>query len=1144
MKAFLNYFKNLIPNQTILQTNKDLVINQTNDPYNMTLIAADFLENNHSIFVVLPNLYMAQQYYDGLSNLLSNEDVLFYPSDEVLTSLLALTSIEFKIERIYTIGTLLKGKKKVIVTHQTAVIKKQRSPHAWEEGSLTLNIGDPINLQSFINYLVEHGYKRDYTVLKTGEFAVRGDIIDIFPIGSESPYRLDIGFDEIEKIKIFKPDTQISFGQTDQIHILPMNELFFNDTEKELAVEKVEAFIAKHKLSDLESKKFNHDLDKLYQRMDLDALTYLTPFFKDSEYTVLDFAAKRKIYIVDKHKMAKNDDRMLLDLEEYVKTYHGRTFLSIPFYQPLSHIYNYPHIEISGFNPINVTTALSVHARDEITYQGNYDAFIERVAKEQDTYIISIVQEFRLHKLKELLESKDITYIVDPTVIEPKCVNILYGPSLFAFDLVKHGFHVLNESDIFDYKNNKRKIRYKSVMSEAIKISDVTDLKVGDFVVHYDYGIGKYLGLKSMELSGSMRDYLHIAYQGTDYLYIPVDQIEKVLKYSSKEGHEPKLTQLGTNSWANTKKKVKSKLNDISDKLIALYSEREQAKGYAFLKDNEIQQQFEAAFEFDETIDQLKSIEAVKQDMESQKPMDRLLIGDVGYGKTEVAMRAAFKAVMSDKQVAYLVPTTVLARQHYYVFKKRFEPFGVTVELLSRFVTNKEQTDVLKRLKAGLVDVVIGTHRLLSKDIGFKDLGLLIIDEEQRFGVEHKERIKEMRVNVDCLSLSATPIPRTLQMALMGIKDLSMIETPPLNRYPIQTYIVERHDAVIKEAIEREISRAGQVFYLYNRVLDMELMVTKIKKLVPEAKVCFAHGKMSKEQMEDVLSDFIDRKYDVLVSTTIIETGIDIPNTNTLLIHDADQLGLSQLYQIRGRVGRSDKIAYAYLMYGRGKHMSEDAEKRLKTIQDFTELGSGFKIAMRDLSIRGAGDILGGEQSGFIDTVGMDMYLKLLEETIDEKRGVKKVETKEPLDIPLSNRHIQNEYIENDEVRVAIHKRIADLNTLNDVSNLRIELQDRFGQVDPNLVEYMLEKVFKKLISKLGVEKTIKTKTDVTLILSSEASKRVNGQSLFLATSVVDASLKLAYIHDRIQITLIIQNQQKHYLESFIEYLAIVTQHL
>lgn len=1144
MKAFLQYFKQLIPNKQIIQTAKDLVINQTNDHYNMTLIACDFIENNHSIFVVLPNLYMAQQYYDGLSNLLSNEDVLFYPSDEVLTSLLALTSIEFKIERIYTIGTLLKGIKKVIITHQTAVIKKQRSPLYWEEASRTLRVGDPINQSVFINYLVDHGYKREYTVIKTGEFAVRGDIIDVFPIGSETPYRLDIGFDEIEKIKLFKPDTQVSFGQTEEINILPMNELFFSDAEKEGVVDRIEAFLAKHKLSDLESKKFNQDLDKLYQRMDLDALTYFIPFFKDTEYTVLDFAHKKKIYIVDKHKMAKNDDRMLLDLEEYVKTYHGRTFLDIPFYQSLSHMYEYPHIEISGFTPVNSNAAITVHARDEITYQGNHDAFIDRVLKEQDTYVISIIQEFRLKRLEELLEHKNITYVVNPTVIEPKCVNILYGVSLYAFDLIKHGFHVLNESDIFDYKNNKRKIRYKSVMSEAIKISDITDLKVGDFVVHYDYGIGKYLGLKSMELSGSMRDYLHIAYQGTDYLYIPVDQIEKVLKYSSKDGHEPKLTQLGTNSWANTKKKVKAKLNDISDKLIALYSEREQAKGYMFDKDNEMQKQFEASFEYDETIDQLKSIESVKQDMESLKPMDRLLIGDVGYGKTEVAMRAAFKAVMSDKQVAYLVPTTVLARQHYYAFKKRFEPFGVTVELLSRFVTNKEQTDVLKRLKGGFVDVVIGTHRLLSKDIGFKDLGLLIIDEEQRFGVEHKERIKEMRVNVDCLSLSATPIPRTLQMALMGIKDLSMIETPPLNRYPIQTYIVERHDAIIKEAIEREISRAGQVFYLYNRVLDMELMVTKISKLVPEAKVCFAHGKMSKEQIEDVLSDFIDRKYDVLVSTTIIETGIDIPNTNTLLIHDADQLGLSQLYQIRGRVGRSDKIAYAYLMYARGKHMTEDAEKRLKTIQDFTELGSGFKIAMRDLSIRGAGDILGGEQSGFIDTVGMDMYLKLLEETIDEKRGIKKEAPKEAMDIPLSNRHIQNEYIENDEVRVAIHKRIAELNTINDVENLRIELTDRFGQVDANLVEYMFEKVFKKLIAKLGVEKTIKTKTDVTLILSSEASKRVNGQSLFMTTALVDSTIKLAYIHDRIQITLIIQNKQKHYLEEFIEYLSMVTQHM
>ena len=1144
MDAFYRYFQKLNPHPTIIKTYDHLTLSQTNDAYNMTLIASDFLANDDTIFVVLPNLYLAQVYYDGLSLLLEQSDVLFYPSDEVLTSLLALTSIEFKIERIYTLGTLLEKSKKIVVTHQTGIIRKNRSKAIWQSATQTFKVGDAFNMNDVVTYLVEHGYKREYTVLKTGEFGIRGEILDIFPIGSEAPYRLYVGFDEIERIKIFKPDTQVTFGEVNEIKVLPMNELFFTDEEKEIVIDDIEAYFHKHTLSDLEVKKYNQDLDQLYNRQNLDGLSFYMPFFKDSNHALFDFVEDKKIYIIDKYKMAKNDDRMQLDLEEYIKTYKGRTLLDIPFYFKLDEIYSYPHIEISGFTKIGSQDELVIHARDPITYQGNYEAFIDRLLKEPETYILSMSQPARLDKLKELLEAKNISYVLNPTDVIEDMVNIYYPYQHISFDLVKYGLHVLTESDIFDYKNNKRRIRYKSVMSEMVKISDISELKVGDYVVHYDYGIGKYIGLKEMELSGNIRDYLHIAYDGNDYLYIPVDQIDKVLKYSSKDGHEPKLTRLGTTQWANTKKKVKSKLNDISDKLLLLYKEREQAVGHQFVKDNEMQLQFEANFEYDETPDQLKSVKAIKADMESKKPMDRLLIGDVGYGKTEVAMRAAFKAVMSDKQVAYLVPTTVLARQHFYAFKKRFESFGVTVELLSRFVTVREQTDILKRLEKGLVDIVIGTHRLLSKDIKFNDLGLLIIDEEQRFGVEHKERIKEMKVNIDCLSLSATPIPRTLQMALMGIKDLSMIETPPVNRYPIQTYVVERHDAIIKEAIERELSRAGQVFYLYNKVSDIELIVKKLMMLVPDAKITFAHGQMSKDKIEDVITDFIDRKYDVLVSTTIIETGIDIPNTNTLIIHDADTLGLSQLYQIRGRVGRSDKIAYAYLMYQKHKVMTEDAMKRLKTIQDFTELGSGFKIAMRDLSIRGAGDILGGEQSGFIDTVGIDMYLRLLEETIDEKRGIKKKEVKDEKELPLSNRHISKDFIDSDEVRVAIHKRIAQLNTLVDIDNLKMELEDRFGKLDEDLVIYMYEKVFKKLCAKLGVEKTIKSTTDVTLVLSIEASSQINGESLFLYASETNANIKLSYLHDRIHIALLLDKHNKHYLYRFIEYLSLVTKHL
>lgn len=1140
MNNLFDIFSKIDSSKNIIKQKDNLILNQTTDAYNMMYIAASFMQTEDVVFVVLPNIYMAQQYYDGLSNIVGTSEVLFYPADEILSSLMALSSQEFKIERIYTLGTLINKAKKIVVTNLNGAIKKQLGKSDWIEATRKIQVGHEINMQDLITFLVTHGYNQAYTVTKTGEFGMRGSIVDIFPIGADAPYRVDFFGDEVDRIKIFKPDTQLSFGETNEFSILPMNELFFTDNKRDMVVEEIETFIEKQQLSIVEKTKFNTDLDALYNRQSLDSMSYYTQYFNKNNETLLDFVDNKKIVIIDKNKIATNYDRMTTDLESYVLDLKGNTFLKFKFYLDMQTLFSYPHVEITGFTPFSNDLMTSVFARDEIAYQGNISAFIDTVKKHKDTYVIAMNQPQRFERLKDLFEENQIDFICNPNKLNMGIINIMYPTSLYSFNMTQEGVHFLNESDIFDYKSHKRRIRYKSVISEAIKISSVDELKTGDFVVHYDYGIGEYKGLKTMDLSGHKKDYIHIAYQGTDYLYIPIDQIDMILKYASRDGHVPTLTKLGTASWTNTKKRVKSKINDISDKLIKLYAERDQAEGHPFPKDEKMQLEFEAAFEFEETVDQLKAIKDVKKDMESRRPMDRLLIGDVGYGKTEVAMRGAFKAVYGNKQVCYLVPTTVLARQHFYAFKKRFEPFGINVELLSRFVTQREQNETLDKMANGMVDIVIGTHRLLSKDIIFKDLGLLIIDEEQRFGVEHKERIKEMRLNVDVLSLSATPIPRTLQMSLMGIKDLTMIETPPLNRYPIQTYVLERHESIIKEAIERELARAGQVFYLYNKVSDMESIVRKLKKLVPEASITFAHGKMNKDVLEDTLTDFIDRKFDVLVSTTIIETGIDIPNTNTLIIHDADRLGLSQLYQIRGRVGRSDKIAYAYLMYQKNKNMSEDATKRLQTIKDFTELGSGFKIAMRDLSIRGAGDILGDEQSGFIDSVGMELYLRLLEESVNEKQGIVKTDKSQEKDIVLSDRHIDQNYINNDEVRVEIHKRISEINNLAEARNLEIELEDRFGHVDERLVIYMYEKLFKKYCSKLGVEKTIKSKTDIAILLSIEATKSMNGEKLFLAASEVEGSIKLGYLHDRISITLIFKDSPKHYLYQFIEYLNLI----
>ena len=1140
MDSIIKHYKQLNTFNKIIQPSGGMLITDLTDNFLSSLIATDYTEANNTIFIILPNLAKAQLYYDMLSTILEPEDVLFYPSDEPLTSLLSLSSKTFKIERIFTIGELVEGNKKVVVLNQAAIQNKVLNKTNWLKAILNLKIGENYDLHELAERLVTYGYDRQYQVLKTGEFSIRGSIFDIYPIGAEKPFRIDFFDTEIETIKLFDPETQVSIGRTETVKVLPMNELFYSDKQKDEVVIKIEQYLDHNPLSESEKDKTNDDLDKLYNREDLENLKQYIPFFNETENCLFDFVSNRKIYFVDIDKMRINEQRVQEDLTSYVSTEKTALYAGIPFLIDLDDLLKYDHHEAKMIGTEMDKNPFRVYAREVISYQGNDHTFIKELKTTSEMTVVGFIQESRFLKFRTSLELEEIPFEINPKTIKPHQINIFYPSNLLSFTLYHSNITFMNESDIYDFKTHKRKIRYKSVLSETVKIGHINDLETGDYVVHYDYGIGEYKGIKTMELSGYKRDYIHIGYYGTDYLYIPVDQIDKILKYSSKEGHVPSLTKLGTNQWSNTKKRIKKKLNDLSDRLLQLYAEREESKGFKFLPNEKMHEDFAKDFEYVETPDQVKAIEAVTKDMESEKPMDRLICGDVGYGKTEVAMRAAFKAVFSGKQVAYLVPTTVLARQHYNAFKKRFDSYGITVEILSRFVSTKDQTALVKKIKQGLVDIVIGTHRLLSKDIVFKDLGLLVIDEEQRFGVEHKEKIKEMKTNIDCLSLSATPIPRTLQMSLVGIKDLSMIETPPLNRYPIQTYILERHPSIVKEAIEREIARGGQVYYLYNKVYDIDLISLKIKELVPEAKVAFAHGKLNRDELQDVISDFIDKRFDVLVSTTIIETGIDIPNTNTLIIHDADKFGLSQLYQIRGRVGRSDKIAYAYMMYDRKKVLSDDATKRLKTIKDFQELGSGFKIAMRDLSIRGAGDLLGEEQSGFIDSVGLEVYLKMLEEVIEEKRGIKKpVEAEEDPTI-LSERHIDQSYISNDEVRLEIHKRISTINNLNDANNLVIELEDRFGRVTDELKEYMYEKLFRKLSSQLGVEKTLKSKIDLTIILSIDASKQVNGEKLFMAIEKTDNKIKLSYLHERVHITLVFDGTKKHYLIQMIEYLSLV----
>ena len=684
---------------------------------------------------------------------------------------------------------------------------------------------------------------------------------------------------------------------------------------------------------------------------------------------------------------------------------------------------------------------------------------------------------------------------------------------------------VITEREMFKSTQKKRRKQNKA-MSNAEKIKSYQDLNVGDFVVHVHHGVGRYLGVETLEVGGIHRDYMKVQYKGTDQLFVPIDQMDQVQKYVGSEDKTPKLYKLGGSEWKKTKAKVQKSVEDIADELMVLYKEREMSKGHQFGPDGAEQQTFEMDFPYTLTPDQAKSIDEIKADMEKEKPMDRLLCGDVGYGKTEVAVRAAFKAVMDGKQVAFLVPTTILAQQHYETLIERLQDFPVEIQLMSRFKSAKENKVTKEGLKSGFVDIVVGTHKLLAKDIVYKDLGLLIVDEEQRFGVTHKERIKQLKTNVDVLTLTATPIPRTLHMSMLGVRDLSVIETPPENRFPVQTYVLEQNASFIKEALERELSRDGQVFYLYNKVQSIYEKREQLQMLMPDARIGVAHGQMSVGDLEETMLAFINGEYDILVTTTIIETGVDVPNANTLIIEEADRFGLSQLYQLRGRVGRSSRIGYAYFLHPRNKVLTETAEDRLQAIKEFTELGSGFKIAMRDLNIRGAGNLLGKQQHGFIDSVGFDLYSQMLEEAVNEKRGIKEETPAPEIEIELNlDAYLPAQYIPNEQAKIEIYKKLRQTETREQLMDIKDELIDRFSEY-PDEVARLLDIVDIKIHALHSGVTGIKDKgKQIEIYLSEKATQDVRGEQLFKQTIPLGRAMKVGVQNNKMTITLTKQQQ-------------------
>ncbi len=1122
-------------------TNQEIYINNTNEDNSLLVLLDMYYYGKDTIFVVTPNLYKAQILYDKLSRTLKPEEISFYPQDEFLTNELLVSSIEFRLERINTINKIINNQKMIIVSNLYGMLKPQLSPEKWEKSLINLTVSKTYDLETLKKTLMHYGYVQEYTVEKIGDFSVRGGIVDIYPINTLNPYRLDFFGDELETIKVFDIETQRSIEKTDNFTLMPIVDFFYDEIE----YNHLEAII-KSKIENTEFSKesldmINDDLEKLDNHEELERLSKYIPFLTKNHYTISDLAKNSKIFCLDYHRLIEQNEILIEEIKEWYMSSNDYPKMGFTILYDFNELIIKPGIKVDYLDysyKSQFKNSYSIFGEEVITFNDNYTYLFKEIERlnTKITQIIAFENQNNLNEFAKKLNNLNLEYANEKSIIKDR-INLIISNQVFDFVSRTFSCKLITEEALTRKNISRKRGEYVSVYKRSERLSSINDLSPGDYVVHYDYGIGKFLEIKTMQFGNVQNDYIHIEYKGGDKLYITLDGIDQIHKYSGSEGYKPKLSKLGGSDWNKTKDRVRNQVQEIADKLIKLYSEREKANGFSYQDFPKLEREFAENFEYIETLDQLKAIEDVFQDMRKSVPMDRLLCGDVGFGKTEVAMRAAFKAVLNNKQVAYLAPTTVLSKQHYETFKNRMSEFGVNVALLNRFVTKAKQKEILKELIIGSVDILIGTHRVLSNDIKFKDLGLLIIDEEQRFGVMHKEKIKEYKVSIDVLSLSATPIPRTLNMAIMGVKNMSLLESAPENRYPIQTYVLERNDIILRDAIERELARNGQIFYLYNRVDNIDFIADRLKKLVPEARIDIAHGKMRKSELERVIDNFIEKEIDCLISTTIIETGIDIPNANTLIIHDSDMLGLSQLYQIRGRVGRSNRIAYAYLMYKKSKRLTEEAHKRLQVIKEFTELGSGFKIALRDLAIRGAGDVLGQEQSGFIDSVGIDMYMRILQEEVTKAQGINQKPEKSNRIKANVSKFIEKDYIQDDYIKIEMHKKIHAVKSIADVLSLLDEIKDRFGDYNIELEIYIYEKLFENFAKEIDIEKIKENKAHITLTLSEEMTSSFVAKKLFETSLDVSKDFRFSIDKNRFQIILDTINLKQHWLYSMVDFL-------
>ena len=1068
------------------------------------VISQSYKEKRRGILVVKQSLYQAQQLYERLSVFLSQDECALFGADESLRVETIASSPEMTAMKVETMASLLQNPDQVVVTCPSALIRFLPEPEDFLDGCVSVQTGQSMDMKTLRKILLSGGYRQTSHIDQPLTFAYRGGIVDVYSINYENPIRIEFFDTEVDSIRFFDPSTQKTISTTDHVRIVPATDVLFTDAQKETIRRETEHLYARA------DQKMPGDIET--DLADIDA-----GVFENRLYPYMAFLKEcAGIWDYMDHPLVIWSDRSAI--MDHIKAYQedciayiqemvseGKMPSRYSIHHEISSVAKgCPFIEEDLFSD-NISGISEIHLPNEpmdvkLSLVNGAGINIISVGEKEYERIISLCVDLKIpyHLLSEDGEPAE-------------GVNLFMEDLGQGFSIEKDNFHVYTSAELFEVHHHRG--RYENKFRNAEVIHDFDELQPGDYIVHASYGVGQYIGIETREIQNIRRDFLKIVYKGNDELLVPLEQFRLVRKFVSREGVVPRLNRLGTNEWQKTKKKIQESVDHIAERLLSLYSTRTQHVGYAFSPSGNEMKKFMNEFPYELTPDQKKAVDDIMKDMESDKPMDRLVCGDVGFGKTEVSVIASFKAISDNKQVAVLCPTTILAEQHFQTFLKRYQNYPVTIRVLDRFVPQSSVKQTLQDLREGKVDILIGTHRILSKDVKFKDLGLLVVDEEQRFGVEHKEKIKELKTGIDVLTLSATPIPRTLQMSLVGIRQLSQLDTPPLNRYSVQTYVVEKSENLVRSAIEKELSRRGQVFYLHNNVEQIYNTARKIQVMIPKARVGVVHGQMNRDEIEDTMFRFTQHELDVLVCTTIVENGIDVPNANTILIENAQNFGLAQIYQIKGRVGRSDRVAYAYLLIPPRRQLTEVASKRLQAVNEFARLGSGYKIAMRDLTIRGAGDLLGSSQSGFIDTVGIDMYIEMLEEAITAKKEGREVVHQEPVanNNILKSGYIPESFTTDDFDKLDLYQKVDRVSDREQLENYRQEIIDQYGRLPKEVNAIFEKKEFDMLLDDpiiKGYKESVKT---IELTFKKNASEKMDGVFLFEQYARISKNITLRY---------------------------------